>query len=413
MSSKSWRESLLARQQNKADLGLWRQRRHIGSVQQPLIKSDDAWLTNFSSNDYLGLAAHPQVAEAMSTASHHWGVGSGASHMVCGHQAPHHKLEQELAEFVGAERAVLFSNGYMANLALGMAFAEKDDLYLHDKLNHASLIEGARLSAAQFRRYAHVDLNHARKIILGNEHQRLLLASDAVFSMDGDMAPLAELKGLADHHSALLFIDDAHGFGVLGPSGAGSLASVDLAPQGNIAVLGTLGKALGSFGAFIAADGYLIEHIVQYARSYIYTTALPSPVVAASSAALGLLKRNHGALKAHLDGLISLFIRACGAEGIPLLPSATAIQPVLIGDEVLAEKISAYLEKLGFLVPSMRTPTVPKGRARLRVTLTAAHTEYQVQALVDGLAEALAAVQGGGISASDCVNANAGSELSG
>ncbi len=395
MGHANWRESLWARRKDRINSSLWRQRRHIGSVQQPLLKSDGEWLTNFSSNDYLGLAAHPKLAEAMSEASHQWGVGCGASHMVCGHQSPHQQLEQALAEFVGAERVVLFSNGYMANLALGSAFAQRNDLCLHDKLNHASLIDGARLSNAQFKRYAHADLAHARKIIMRNEHERLLLASDGVFSMDGDIAPLIELNELANHHSALLFIDDAHGFGVLGPSGKGSLASVGLAPRDNIVMLGTLGKALGSFGAFIAADEYVIEHLIQCARSYVYTTALPSPVVAASSAALELLKCDHAVLNGHLDKLISLFTQACKLEGLSLLPSITAIQPVMIGDEALAERASEHLKNAGFLVPSIRTPTVPKGQARLRVTLTAAHTECQVKVVVKAIARALSAVGAG------------------
>ena len=391
MSSISWRDSLLAQHEHKKQSNVWRSRRHIGSAQQPLIQCGDQWLTNFASNDYLGLAAHPKLAQAMSAASEQWGVGAGASHLVCGHQDMHHRFECGLAEFVGAERVLLFSNGFMANLALNTVFAQKHDLLLHDRLNHASLIDGAQLSGAQFKRYAHADLVHAKKIVMRTEYQRLALVTDSVFSMDGDVAPLSQLKQLADDYSALLCVDDAHGFGVLGQCGRGSLSGAGLAPSGNVVMMGTLSKSFGSFGAFIAADDHIIESLIQSARSYIYTTALPAPVVAASSAALAIVQSEHADLTAHLGRLITLFKEGCHSEGIELKPSNTAIQPVMVGDEGRAERVSRQLEEFGFLVPSIRVPTVAKGQARLRVTLTAAHTSHQVDGLVLALAKAFKA----------------------
>jgi len=386
MSSNNWRAAVLSRHAELKNSSLWRERRLIGSAQQPLIESDGQWLTNFSSNDYLGLAAHPKLARASRRAGEHWGVGAGASHLVCGHQAVHQQLEEELADFVGAERAVLFSNGYMANLALNTAFTEKNDLLLHDKLNHASLIDGARLSAAHFRRYAHTDVSHAQRLVLSSDYRRLMLVTDAVFSMSGNVAPISQLMAFANQQRALFCVDDAHGFGVLGLNGCGSLSHYGQRPEGNTLMMATLSKALGCYGAFVAGDALFIEHLIQSARSYIYTTALPVSVVSAALRALAMLKTEHSELHDKLTRLTNLFKETCQKAGIELLPSQTPIQAVMIGDEAVAIAVSEQLEAHGFLVPAIRVPTVMKGQARLRVTLTSAHTEHQVIALVDAIA---------------------------
>ncbi len=389
MSIEDWPTAIARKQVERKAQGLWRTRREIGSVQQSLIESGGQRLLNFSSNDYLGLAANAELVEASQKAAKDWGVGAGASHLVCGHQTPHHQLELRLAEFVGAERVLLFSSGYMANLALNTALLDKGDLLIHDKLNHASLIDGARLSEAQFRRYAHLDCSHAESRIASADFNRMMLVSDGVFSMDGDMAPLDQLARIAEQHRGLLCVDDAHGFGVIGHGGRGTLSHFDMQPSGNVMMMGTLGKAFGCFGAFIAGDALYIEQFVQSARSYIYTTALPANVVAACSAALSLVEQEHSKLSDSLNGAIRQFKRGCNKLNLNLLPSDTPIQPILIGDEDLSVAVSENLRRQGFLVPAIRTPTVAKGKARLRVTLTAAHTEHQVDALIDALAIAL------------------------
>ncbi len=392
MSRIDWPSAIKGKHQDIQRQNLWRQRRLIGSVQKPELIADGQRLINFSSNDYLGLAAHPAITEAIAQKTQHWGAGSGASHLVCGHSSEHHDLEARLADFVGAERALLFSSGYMANIAVNAVFPTKGDLCLHDKLNHASLIDGARLSEATFKRYAHANTNHAERLLASNSHQRLMLVSDGVFSMDGDIAPIKALMELNNKHSGLLYIDDAHGIGVLGKGGAGTLSHFGASPTGNVLMLGTLGKAFGSFGAFVAGDSLYIEHLIQSARSYIFTTALPPSVVAASAHALSLIQQEHDQLSSHLSALIALFKQQCSASGIELLPSQTPIQPINVGSESAALALANTVQKLGFLVPAIRTPTVPKGQARLRVTLTAAHTQAQVKALVVALAEAFSAL---------------------
>lgn len=389
MTIEPWPRVLAEKQAEIKQQGLWRRRRHIGSMQRANVDVDNQSLLNFSSNDYLGFASRPELIKASQNASVEWGVGAGASHLVCGHQTPHHKLELALAEFVGSERVLLFSNGYMANLALNTAFLDKSDLLLHDKLNHASLVDGARLSNAQFKRYAHLDVSHAQRRIDNTEYDRLMLVTDGVFSMDGDVAPLNELLGLASARKGVLCVDDAHGFGVLGKGGQGTLSQLGVPVRDNVLMMGTLGKAFGCFGSFVAGDSIFIEHLIQTARSYIYTTALPANVVSACLAALRLLQDQHDDLHQHLGGLIDYFKQACAAENVPLMASDTPIQPVLIGDESASVDISDRLLSEGFLVPAIRTPTVAKGHARLRVTLTATHTQQQVDVLVKSLSNAL------------------------
>lgn len=389
MGYRSWQEELQEQHRERKKAGLWRYRRTLGSAQQAFVELDGQWLTNFSSNDYLGLASHPALESGVSSSVGQWGGGAGASHLVCGHQSLHQSLESRLADFVGAERAVLFSNGYMANLAMNTVFSHKRDLLLHDRLNHASLIDGARLSAATFKRYRHCDITHAQKIILAEDFKRLVMVTDGVFSMDGDVAPLCGLKALADQNGGLLCVDDAHGFAVLGRQGAGVLSGAGMKPAGNILMMGTLSKALGGYGAFVAGDEVFVEHLIQFARTYTYTTALPPTVVSSNIAALELVRRDHAKLYSCVFGLVDQFKRACMELSLPLMNSDTPIQPILIGDEVAATSISRRLQAQGFLVAAIRTPTVPKRQARLRITLTASHTSFQVEALVAALAEVL------------------------
>lgn len=388
----SWVDDLSSRHRALKEAGLWRERKTLESAQSVEVMLAGRTLVNFSSNDYLGLANNVQIKEATSAAVSKWGIGSGASHLVCGHSQPHQQLEQEVAEFVNAERAILFSSGYMANLAMASAFLDKGDLFLHDKLNHASLIDAAFVGRADFKRYVHNDLRHAQKIIDKSGCKRLMIASDAVFSMDGDSADLVGLNELAEKNNALLLLDDAHGFGVLGSGGRGSLNNANLCPSGNVLMMGTLGKAYASFGAFIAGDELFIEHLIQSARSYIYTTALPPSVAVASLASLRYVLAQRGGLQERLKHNVDYFKMRINQTNICLMPSNTAIQPILIGGASVASAVSASMLEQGFLLTAIRPPTVAKGAARLRVALSSAHTQSQIDALVDALVKSLSEV---------------------
>lgn len=411
-----WQSSLLEQQTRLQQAQLWRNRQQLSSAQGAVVQCDGEHLINFSSNDYLGLANHPGLIGAMQKAASTWGVGSGASHLVTGHQTPHHAFEQAIAEFVGAERALLFSTGYMANLAVQTALLDKSDVVLQDKLSHASLIDGAQLSAAKFKRYRHADVSHAESLLQRlqsnnqsskeeplsdrrssegrlnegrlseGKWQKCMIATDGVFSMDGNIAPLTDLKALADQQQALLYVDDAHGIGVVGEQGCGSLELANLQPKDNILLLGTLGKAFGSFGAFVAGDDLFIEQLIQSARSYIYTTSLPAAVVSASHAALSLIQEQGDGLRQHVNELTTSFKAGVEQLGLPLMASNTPIQPLVLGSASAAMKASQLLRENGFLVTAIRPPTVPPGSARLRFTFSAAHTKAQVQQLLDCLA---------------------------
>ena len=385
--SAPWQKKLEARQQRLRNDSLWRTRREVESPQQAHIDVANQSLLNFSSNDYLGLANHPLLKKDAQEAVSQWGVGSGASHLVCGHQTPHHQLEKTIAEFVGAERALLFSTGYMANLAAATAFSGKNDLILQDKLNHASLIDGARLSDAQFKRYRHTNVNHAQQILERTEFDQATIMTDGVFSMDGNLAPLQELKQLADHYEALLFVDDAHGLGCMGASGRGALELAGIELSGNVLLMGTLGKAVGSFGAFIAGDEIYIEQLIQSARSYIYTTAMPPAVAATSMASINLIQSQGEALRANLQANIQQFKSGVAGLGFELMPSNSAIQPIVLGDEARAIQLSASLYERGIWVAAIRPPTVPKGSARLRFTFSASHASEQIDQLLVALKE--------------------------
>ncbi|MGK0441791.1 MAG: 8-amino-7-oxononanoate synthase [Pseudohongiellaceae bacterium] len=363
---------------------LFRNRRELQSAQGASVCVDGRQLVNFCSNDYLGLANHPDVVAAFRQAANDFGVGSGASHLVCGHHSLHHQLEEELAAFTGRDRAVLFSTGYMANIGVINALLNKNDFIFEDKLNHASLLDGGLLSGAKFQRFVHNKVNNLeKKLSLAGEGRKLIVV-DGVFSMDGDFAPLVELSELAEKYSAWLMVDDAHGLGVLGDTGAGCAQHFHLSQQKLPILMGTLGKSFGSFGAFVAGSEALIETLIQFSRPYIYTTALPPAVAAASLASLKII-RDDKSRREHLQQLIKLFKHQSNKMGLALMPSDTAIQPLLIGDSEKAMKISEALVEQGFLLGAIRPPTVPNNSARLRVTLTAVHSEQQVLALLSAI----------------------------
>lgn len=364
---------------------LTRVRRVIDGAQQPSLTCDGKRVIAFCSNDYLGLANHPQVKEAFKKGVDRYGVGSGASHLVVGHHRVHHQLEEALAEFTGRDRALLFSSGYMANLAVVTTLLNKSAFIFEDKLNHASLIDAGLLSGARFQRYLHNDVDSlSKKLADKKKDDHKLIATDAVFSMDGDIAQLGELSALAKQHQAWLMVDDAHGFGVLGKNGAGSLSEYELTQSDVPILMATLGKACGVMGAFVAGSHTLIESLVQFARTYIYTTALPPAVAEATLGSLRIIKTDD-VRRAHLRDLILYFKKSADELNLPLNESMTAIQPLLIGDSQKALLISAALEEKGFLVTPIRPPTVPANTARLRITLSAVHTREQVNQLLEAL----------------------------
>jgi 8-amino-7-oxononanoate synthase len=357
-----------------------------GTAAQPLL--DGRPLLNFCSNDYLDLAREPGVARAMAEASIQWGSGSGAAHLVTGHSAEHHALEAELAAFTGREAALLFSTGYMANVGVISALAARGEIILQDKLNHASLIDGARLSDATLQRYRHADAVDAARMAEGAAGRVSLIATDGVFSMDGDIAPLRELAHLARAQQAWLLVDDAHGLGVMGATGRGSLELAGLDENDVPLLVGTLGKAFGSFGAFVAGRREVIELILQRARSYIFTTALPPAVAAATRVALATVQQQDWRRMRVLDA-VARFRAAAATRGIELMPSTTPIQPVPVPGAARCAAASDALRTRGYWVAAIRSPTVPAGTERLRVTLTAAHRDEQIDGLVEALAEVL------------------------
>ncbi len=343
-------------------------------------------VVDFSSNDYLGLAYHPELVEAMAACATRCGAGSGAAHLITGHGIEHAYLEEELAAYTGCERALLFSTGYMANLGLLSTLAGRHETVILDRLSHASLIDGALLSGARLRRFAHNDSGAAAQLLASSRHPVAILATEGVFSMDGDLAPLPELARLAREYDAWLVIDDAHGLGVLGASGRGSLEHWGLQSDAMPVLMGTLGKAFGSFGAFVAGSADLIELLVQRARPYIYTTALPQAVAAAARTGLQIAQRESWRRERVL-ALCGHFRRRAQQAGLQTGEACTPIQPLLLPDEQSALTAQERLFAAGFAVAAIRPPTVPVGRSRLRITLSAAHTEEQVNALVSALAD--------------------------
>ncbi|MEM1110782.1 MAG: 8-amino-7-oxononanoate synthase [Pseudomonadota bacterium] len=364
---------------------LYRQRLTVEGPQGPEVTVGGETLLNFCSNDYLGLAAHPKLAEALREGARRYGVGSGASHLVCGHGVAHHALEDALAEHTGRSRALLFSSGYMANIGTLGALLETGDLVLEDRLNHASLLDGGLASGARFKRFAHNDTEAAASQLAAHEGNALLVV-DGVFSMDGDMAPLPALAALCGTPKRWLMVDDAHGFGVFGATGAGSLEAAGLDEAQAPVLMATLGKALGTAGAFVAGSDTLIDALIQSARNYIYTTALPPALAWATLCSLRLLVEEAWR-REHLFDLVAYFRKAAGQLDLPLMPARGAIQPLSVGDSGRALALSSGLRERGILVTAIRPPTVPAGTARLRITLTAAHSRSQVDRLLMALAE--------------------------
>ncbi len=370
---------------------LYRARRLVESAQGPEMVVDGRNVLAFCSNDYLGLANHPSVVAAFQRGAEQFGVGSGAAHLVSGHMAPHQRLEEELAAFTGRDRALLFSTGYMANLGAIGALLDRHDHALHDRLNHASLLDASRFSGARFSRYRHVDMESLALLLDDAEPGDKMIITDGVFSMDGDIAPLPELVNLAQRHDAWLMVDDAHGLGVLGQHGAGTLEHFELTQNQVPILMGTLGKAFGTFGAFIAGSVDLIEFLIQEARTFVYTTALPPAVAEATRASLKVLQEETWR-RVHLTELIAQFRHGAQQLGLRLMPSQTAIQPILLGAANTSLAYAQCLLEQGVLVPAIRPPTVARGAARLRVTLSAAHTQAQVNQLLAALEVCVAKV---------------------
>ncbi|MBL4798432.1 MAG: 8-amino-7-oxononanoate synthase [Oleispira sp.] len=384
----SWQQRIQQAIQQRKEDNLWRQRISVASPQGSRIVVDGQSLLNFSSNDYLGLA---QQSESLINAAKVWGMGSGASHLVCGHTNAHQQLEQSLANSVGYPRALLFANGYMANLAVLQTLLKRQDFLYQDKLNHASLIDGGLLSNSQMRRYRHNDLEHLAHFLQRSQPQDAsanalsLVATDAVFSMDGDQAPLGDLSKLCRQSNALLMVDDAHGFGVLGnQQHTGSLAEQGLHASDVDVYMGTLGKGLGGYGAFVAGSEEMIEYLIQFARPYIYTTALPAALASAMADNLAIVMS--GERQKLLSANINYFRQQAQVLALDIMPSTTAIQPLMVGDDAIAVALSHKLKCAGILVTAIRPPTVAKGSARLRITLTASHTEQDIDRLLASLA---------------------------
>jgi len=362
---------------------LYRSRRLLETAQGVEVRMDGERLLSFCSNDYLGLANDTRVLAAFKQGAERYGVGSGASHLVSGHSSAHHALEEDLAAFVGAPRALLFSTGYMANLGVVSALLGRGDTACEDKLNHASLIDAARLSGAAVKRYRHLDMARLAELLVAATGEKLVL-TDGVFSMDGDVVPLPALLELTRTHDAWLLVDDAHALGVLGEGGRGTFEYFGCRLEPAVILLGTLGKAFGTFGAFIAGDDDLIEFLIQSARSYVYTTALPPAVAEATRASLRIVQ-DEAWRRVALRERIAQFRHSAHQLGFKLLDSPTPIQPLILGDAGVAVQVSEALRQRGILVPAIRPPTVPAGSARLRISLCALHSAQHVEQLLAAL----------------------------
>lgn len=384
MTLMNWNQRISAALQQRKQQHLWRSHACIDGPQGVHLQRDGRPMLNFCANDYLGLAGRHQ---ALQSAAAIWGLGSGASHLVCGHSVAHQQLEEALARHTGYEKALLFSTGYMANMGTIAALVKRGDEIFQDRLNHASLLDGGILSRARMTRYHHNNTQQLAELLQNPAHGHRLIVSDGVFSMDGDTADLARLSALATEHDALLMIDDAHGFGVLGEQhnnqGQGIRAAASLSARQLPVYIGTLGKALGGFGAFVAGSADLIDYLVQFARPYIYTTALPPAVAEAMLDNLHLL--SNGQLQQQLTNNIHVFRQLASAAQLPLTDSVTPIQPLIIGDNQATLRCSQALADAGLWVGAIRPPTVANGSARLRITLSAAHSEDDIRQLVDTL----------------------------
>ena len=381
-------QQLLAKLAQRKEENLYRQRHLLESAQSPRVQVGGKTCVAFCSNDYLGLASHPAVIDSFRRGAETYGVGSGASHLIYGHSYEHHALEEELAAFTGRPRALLFSTGYMANLGTILALTNKGDHIFEDRLNHASLIDGGLASHARCSRYRHsdsMDLAHRMEKVSSG---RKLVVTDGVFSMDGDLAVLPELVDTCRQHDGWLMVDDAHGFGVMGKNGGGLTEHFNLSVEDLPILVGTLGKGFGTFGAFVAGSEALIETLIQYARTYIYTTALPPAVASATRTSLKILQRETWR-REKLISLVSRFRAGAESLGLELMDSMTPIQPVMLHDDMLTLKVGEQLRDRGFLVGAIRPPTVPAGTARLRITFCAEHTEEEVDSLLDAIDKTL------------------------
>ena len=376
-------ELLQAELQTLRDAGLYRERRQLEGAQGVRVTLGGRTYVSFASNDYLGLAADPRIVAAACEGARRYGVGAGASHLLYGHGHAHEQLETELAAFVGFPRALLFSTGYMANLGVVTALCGRGDAVFADKLNHASLNDAMLLSRARFYRYPHGDLDRLESLLRHSPARRKLVVTDAVFSMDGDIAPIPALLQLCERYDALLLVDDAHGFGVLGAHGAGTLSHFGAASD-RVVYMGTLGKAAGVYGAFVAADAALVDWLVNRARTYMYTTATP-PLLACALAASLAIVRTEDWRRQRLNELAAMVRGRASALPGTLLPSFTPIQPLVLGTAERATRAMHALAEQGYIVPAVRPPTVPQGTARLRISLSAGHTAADVAGLLDAL----------------------------
>lgn len=371
----------------------YRRRVALGPGEAGRVPSDGESLVNLAANDYLGLSSHPAVVEALIATARDYGVGAGASHLVSGHRRPHAELEAELADLCGQPRALLFSSGYIANQALLTLLCPRGGTIFGDRLNHASLIDAGVLARGRLVRYRHRDAGDLRRRLADHPGRAAVIVSDGVFSMDGDLAPLPDLIAVAAEAGAVLMLDDAHGFGVLGTEGRGTLEHFGIAAEQGPVIMGTLGKAFGVFGAFVAGSELLVESLIQQARGYIYTTALPPALAAAALAAVRISRQEPGR-RDHLRALVRRLRQGAASRGLVFAPSETPIQPYIVGDAATALGLAECLRRRGFWVTAIRPPTVPEGTARLRVSLSAALELYKVDRFLDALAACHALVRG-------------------
>ena len=378
--------SLAARTAERERAGLLRRVQTIDTARGVRATIAGRELLNFCSNDYLGLARDARITKALRNAANESGAGSTAAHLVCGHHREHARLEEALCEWTGRDAVLLFSSGWLANLGAMQALLDRESACVQDKLNHASLLDAAQLAGAALKRYPHNDIDGAARQLASAAGKPALLATDGVFSMDGDLAPLAGLAALCKREGAALMVDDAHGLGVLGPRGSGSTSAAGLSQEDVPVLMATLGKALGCMGAFVAGSRALIEGLTQFARTFVYTTAMPPPLAAAACEAAHIAGVEEWR-REKLRALVAQFRAGASQIGLALMDSATAIQPIVLGDAAHAVTASRILEDKGFLVTAIRPPTVPAGKARLRVTLSASHDNVDVDRLLDALAQ--------------------------
>lgn len=371
--------------------GLMRQRRLLDSPQAEHIVANSQPFLSFCSNDYLGLANHPALISAMQEAAGLSGVGSGASNLITGHHRYHDSLEKKLASFVEMPAALLFSTGYMANIGVLGALAGREDAIFADKLNHACLNDGGYYSLAEFKRFPHNDVHALETLLKASKAKHKLIAVDAVFSMDGDIAPLTEYLALCERYDAYLYVDDAHGFGVLGKHGQGTLNHLGL-KSSRLIMMATLGKAAGVAGAFVAGEQVVVDYLIQKANSYVYSTPAPPALSATLIASVDMIAQGDD-LRSHLQTLITTLKQHLMVKRWSLMPSMTAVQPLLVGNNYEALALSEYLQSQGILVPAIRQPTVPVNTSRLRISLSAAHSVEDVIRLADAINQAEAVVQ--------------------